>query len=1396
MSNAAGVLGPSTTPVHVTCSPNLWLLPSQSATVATGQTDLTSNVPGVTSATSLNHPQGRVYVNPSGVLYVADTSNNRVVGYLPVPQKSSAAASFVLGQNNSFTTTVSGSDGNSFTAPSAVHGDGTRLYISDTLNNRILVYRNFPYGQASADFAVGQASLTAAGSACSATGLAGPRGIFVSGTTLYVADTSNHRVLMYTPLPTGNGNTATVALGQASLNACAANRGGAPSSASLSGPQDVWSDGSRVFVADTGNNRVLVWSSVPGASGASASFVIGQTSMVGSSSGVSAVALNGPSGIAGTSSTVYIADTQNSRVLGFAMPTGNGPSATLLLGQTAYNSGLCNTGTSVGASTLCQPTGVSLTLAQLTVTDTNNNRIIAFGNQTSSQTFTLGGSVSGLSTNTNVTLANGNDIISVGNGNFAFTLPVANAANFNVTITQPTGQNCNFVAASGTGVMPASNDFNIVIACVPDSYTLGGTITGLVTGNVTVTNTMNADAIAAGNGNYVFDQNIDYNDVYAVVAVPPAGQSCTVSNANGIMPAATVGNVLITCSPNDYILGGAVSGLVTNTNVVLTNLNNNDVISVGNGNYAFDTSVTYYTDFNIAITQPVGQNCNFVSGSGNTTMPPSDDYNVVIVCTPITYTIGGNVSGLVTGNVTLTNINNNDIITPANGNYLFDQNVAYGSDYNVTLSPPNGQHCSIVNPNGTMPAYSVQNINVVCSPNAYILGGSVSGLLSNTNITITNTLNADAISVGDGNFAFDTLVNYYANFNVTITQPTGQNCNFVASSGAGVMPASNDYNIVIACVPDSYALGGNVTGLVTGNVTVTNTMNADAISVGNGNYVFDQNIDFNDVYAVVAVPPAGQSCTVSNANGIMPAATVGNVLITCSPNHYILGGAVSGLVNNTNVVLTNLNNNDVISVGNGNYAFDALVTYFTDFNVAITQPAGQNCNFVSGSGNTTMPPSNDYNVVIVCTQKTYTIGGNVSGLVTGNVTLKNLNNNDTITPANGNYLFDQNVSYGSNYNVTLTPPNGQHCSIVNPNGIMPAYSVQNINVVCSPNTYTLGGSVSGLVSSANITLTNALNADAISVGNGNFAFDVLVAYHANFNVTITQAAGQTCVFSSNSNSGTMPAANDHNIVVTCTQNTYTIGGNVSGLVTGNVTFTNLNNNDVITPGNGNYLFDQNISYAGNYNVAVTQPTGQNCNIVNPNGTMPAYSVQNINVVCAAKSYSLGGSVSGFAGNTNLTLTNLNNNDTVSMGNGNFTFTTPVNYFSNFNVTITQPAGLSCVFASGSNTGTMPAANDANILVNCTAATYTIGGNVSGLVTGNVTLTNISNADAITPANGNYLFDQNVSYGSNYNVTSRPPTANTVLSSTPTAPCRRTACKISTWCAAPTRTPSEAVYRAC
>ena len=98
--------------------------------------------------------------------------------------------------------------------------------------------------------------------------------------------------------------------------------------------------------------------------------------------------------------------------------------------------------------------------------------------------------------------------------------------------------------------------------------------------------------------------------------------------------------------------------------------------------------------------------------------------------------------------------------------------------------------------------------------------------------------------------------------------------------------------------------------------------------------------------------------------------------------------------------------------------------------------------------------------------------------------------------------------------------------------------------------------------------------------NGSFTFGSSVRFNSAYAVTVrTNPAGQTCTVSNGS--GTVGAGNVTNIGVTCTDNLYTVGGDVSGL-TGTVVLSNSGGNPVSGSANGaSYvLFVGRILHAG------------------------------------------------------------------------------------------------------------------------------------------------------------------------------------------------------------------------
>jgi DNA-binding beta-propeller fold protein YncE len=92
------------------------------------------------------------------------------------------------------------------------------------------------------------------------------------------------------------------------------NNGGI-SASSLLYPGFVYSDGTKLFVADSGNSRVLVWNTLPTSSGQAADAVIGQPDFSSSAPGRSATQLSYPAGLVVAGGKLYIADQGNTRVL-------------------------------------------------------------------------------------------------------------------------------------------------------------------------------------------------------------------------------------------------------------------------------------------------------------------------------------------------------------------------------------------------------------------------------------------------------------------------------------------------------------------------------------------------------------------------------------------------------------------------------------------------------------------------------------------------------------------------------------------------------------------------------------------------------------------------------------------------------------------------------------------------------------------------------------------------------------------------------------------------------------------------------------------------------------------------------------------------------------------------
>lgn len=364
-----------------------------------GQPDFTSSTHGTTAAI-VDKPFGNPLV-AGGKLYLPDYNNARVLGFNAVPTGNGASADFVLGQADFVSSSIAASATGMNRSQTAVTSGG-KLLVVDFRYHRVLIWNSLPTStQVPADVVVGQPDLSTVSEGCSATKLRRPESIAIVGGALLVADSDNHRVLVWNTIPITNGVAADAVFGQPDFTTCSPNTGGL-SETSLQYPSDLATNGTKLAVADTANNRVLIYNSIPVCTGActvAPDVVMGQpdfTTNTDDNGGLSATSLDYPFFLASDGARLAVVDTENHRVLIWnsfptctpVAPATNCASTTpadIVLGQPDFVSDSANndgTTFTTNAQGLHSPAGVYFNgVNQLFVADIENHRVLIFNAQ-------------------------------------------------------------------------------------------------------------------------------------------------------------------------------------------------------------------------------------------------------------------------------------------------------------------------------------------------------------------------------------------------------------------------------------------------------------------------------------------------------------------------------------------------------------------------------------------------------------------------------------------------------------------------------------------------------------------------------------------------------------------------------------------------------------------------------------------------------------------------------------------------------------------------------------------------------------------------------------------------------------------------------------------------------
>jgi hypothetical protein len=232
-----------------------------------GQGDLDQVAPnrgGEPSLASFYWPFGFGVV--AGTFWVADTGNRRVLGWRGGLPRDGRPADILLGQDaaddrmdNRGATSAA-----SFRWPHAVAGDDATLYVADAGDHRVLGWSPVPDADAAASLVLGQQDMVTLDEFKNrpqgAQRMRFPYAVVNDDRRLIVADTSNNRVLLWHGLPRdGAGRPADAGLAQPDADANGENRWEAVTDDSLCWPYGLSLAGDLLAIADSGNNRVMLW---------------------------------------------------------------------------------------------------------------------------------------------------------------------------------------------------------------------------------------------------------------------------------------------------------------------------------------------------------------------------------------------------------------------------------------------------------------------------------------------------------------------------------------------------------------------------------------------------------------------------------------------------------------------------------------------------------------------------------------------------------------------------------------------------------------------------------------------------------------------------------------------------------------------------------------------------------------------------------------------------------------------------------------------------------------------------------------------------------------------------------------------------------------------------------
>jgi hypothetical protein len=247
------------------------------------------------------------------------------------------------------------------------------------------------------------------------------------------------------------------------------------------------------------------------------------------------------------------------------------------------------------------------------------------------------------------------------------------------------------------------------------------------------------------------------------------------------------------------------------------------------------------------------------------------------------------------------------------------------------------------------------------------------------------------------------------------------------------------------------------------------------------------------------------------------------------------------------------------------------------------------------------------------------VGGVLTGLDGTGLVLQNDGRDDLAVASNGVFTFGTKIPEGMAVAVTVkADPRKQTCTVTGGTGTVGTGDFASVAVDCKTDKFIVGGTATGLAAPA--VLQNNGGDDVTLAADGAFSFPTALRAGVTYAATIkTQPKGptQTCVIKSGT--GSVAAADVTDVAVACTTNTYTIGGNVTGLTGAplGLVLQNKLGDDLAILADGPFVFAIPVASGATYAVTIkAKPAGYKCAIVFAAGTVTNFPVTNIGVDCA------------------------------------------------------------------------------------------------------------------------------------------------------------------------------------